>query len=136
MWHRITTRIKINCSFGLILEHKTTKELKYYHSSSNNATYEDAPTLVKSERDLNRYFTGVSRSDISGTLAMRRPNTEWKLRAITNITFYLFKMTGMGKVGSGVVQLPKRLRLSKAVICMDKNPKTGKPYTDNLCFFR
>ena len=37
-WQEMNTRVKINCSYGSILKHRTTGEVRYYHSSSNNAS--------------------------------------------------------------------------------------------------
>jgi len=55
-WKDVNTRIKINCSLGLILEHRVTGELRYFHSSSNNASEFAAPRLISSEAQLRTFF--------------------------------------------------------------------------------
>ena len=55
MVHRIfreqTTAFKINVSFGFILLHMETGELRYYHSSQNNSRFFDVPHLIRTEED-------------------------------------------------------------------------------------
>ena len=58
MVHRIfreqTTAFKINVSFGFILRHMETGELRYYHSSQNNSRFFDVPHLIRTEEIFRR----------------------------------------------------------------------------------
>ena len=98
MWRELTCRVKINCSIGCILEHKTTGELRYFHASSNNAALFDNSRLVSSERALRAVYRDFTDLDLVQNGFHRRPDTAWRLRAITNVSFYFYKILGMGKV--------------------------------------
>ena len=56
------------------------------------------------------------------------------MRFVTNITFYLDKLLGVGLIGDGRVGLPDYIRNNRYVMGMDKN--NGRLFGDNLCFFR
>jgi DNA-directed RNA polymerase subunit RPC12/RpoP len=47
-----TTAFKINLSFGFILRNVETGELRYYHSSQNNARFFETPHLIRTEENL------------------------------------------------------------------------------------
>jgi hypothetical protein len=49
-----TTAFKINLSFGFILRDVETGELRYCHSSQNNARFFETSHLIRTEED----FTG------------------------------------------------------------------------------
>ena len=134
LWDELTVRIKINCSFGCILEHKTTGELRYFHSSSNNSVVLDKPRAVATTQHLADFYSDVSDVDIRERAVQRRPNTEWRLKHVTNITFYLFKLLDMGKIGKAPSQLPAYIVKNKSILSMNK--RGGVVYNDNLCFFR
>ena len=51
-----TTAFKINLSFGFILRNIETGELRYYHSSQNNARFVDVPHLIRTEEDLEKFL--------------------------------------------------------------------------------
>ena len=51
------------------------------------------------------------------------------------ISFYLWKILGMGKIGKATV-LPDYITQHKALLSMNKSLQSGLHYTDNLCFFR
>jgi hypothetical protein len=48
-------------SFGFILRNVETGELRYYHSSQNNSRFFDAPHLIRTEEDLERFLEELSR---------------------------------------------------------------------------
>ena len=53
------------------------------------------------------------------------------------MTFYVYKMPGVGRVGDGEGRkCPKTIQKNKHIIGLYSCDKTGKAYTDNLCFFR
>ena len=54
---------------------------------------------------------------------------------VTNLTFYVCKLNGVGRVGAPPAKgLPSFLLNNRSLIAMDKY--RGEMYTDNLCFFR
>jgi hypothetical protein len=44
-----------------ILRNVETGELRYYHSSQNNSRFVDAPHLIRTEEDLERFIEELSR---------------------------------------------------------------------------
>ena len=136
IWKSERCRVKINASAGCILQHKETGQYRYFHSSSNNATVFEKPIPVSSTSDMDEVVGKLSATDISAKTLRMRPNTHWRLHALTNLTFYIYKMPGVGRVGRGKGECPKHIRDCPHVIGLYTNPKTGKAYDDNLCMFR
>ena len=60
---------------------------------------------MSSEADMNRLYTAVQRVDLREVAAAQRLSTAWKVRFVTNITFYLDKLLGVGLIGDGRVGL-------------------------------
>lgn len=135
-WRDSRNQVKINASLGCLLVHKTTGEYRYFHSSSNNASIFDPPSLVRTEGEVHGFIDRVESTDLEETCIRRRPNTEWRLHAVTNITFYMYKMLGVGQLGCASPNLPEKLKRLRSVLTLVSNPKTGVAYEDNLCFFR
>ena len=129
-WKRLRCRVKMNCSYGVILEHKTSGEMRYFHSSSNNASVFSEPRPIKTQEEMEKFHEDVINVDIREQSALRRPNTSWKVKVITNMTFYIYKILGMGKFGCVSCPLPKYLQRKK---CLAHGRGHLK---DNLCFFR
>lgn len=136
LWHsKQSTRIKVNCSPGFILKHKTTDEYRYYHSSHNNSRLFDKPFLIKSERDVFTFIDKVTSTDILEWVQKQRPSSSWQVVSVTNVSFYIWKILGMGKIGHPTV-LPDYISNHKAILSMNQNLRHGGLYEDNLCFFR
>jgi len=89
---------------------------------------------VSTIEDLERFYDELAAVDLDERAKQRRPNTEWRLFAVTNITFYVYKLHGHVRVGDGKVSLPSHLVRNRHLVAMDK--KDGVAYEDNLCFFR
>ena len=137
VWDSGKWRTKINVSVGCILQHKETRQFRYFHSSSNSGTLFDQPQTVSSTQQLELFSEKVSSLDIEETAFRQRPNTQWRLFALTNMTFYVYKMPGVGRVGAGEGRkCPKIIQKNQNIIGLYSCNKTGRAYTDNLCFFR
>ena len=52
VWDSGKWRTKINVSVGCILQHKETRQFRYFHSSSNSGTLFDQPQTVSSTQQL------------------------------------------------------------------------------------
>jgi hypothetical protein len=126
------TAFKINLSFGFILRNIETGELRYYHSSQNNARFVDVPHLIRTEEDLEKCLEELSRHDILEYIRQQRADTKWVVHLLTNVTFYLNKLI-QHPIGARVV-LPDHILKNRAVVALVGG--AHGPYTDNLCFFR
>ena len=61
-----------------------------------------------------------------------RPNTEWVFICVTNVTFFIFKMSGV-PIGAAT-ELPEHLINNRGLISL--TGCRGKRYDDDKCFFR
>jgi hypothetical protein len=131
----IVQHAKVKVSVGCILEKKLKGQLRYYHSSANNASLFETTEVVKNTDDLKKLFIKVCQVDLRDWVALRRPSTNWKTRTITNVTFYIYKLDDTTRIGHAK-NVDKYVLDNHHIICFDKDHKTGLPYEDNLCFFR
>lgn len=113
-WHDIDVRAKFDCSTSCVLEHKTSGELRYF-KSSNNTSLLPAPWVVSSLDDLRRIYDGIASVDLVEGMTLHRPSAAWRLRLITNLTFYVYKMLGLRRIGSPV-RLPLYLHSNRYVL--------------------
>ena len=134
IWTSLASASKVNCSYGSILMHKTNGENRYHHVSSNNATVFNTPSIIRSRQDMEEFCDRLGQIDVELMATNRRPNTSWKLRLLTNVSFYIYKIPGMENIGAGKRRAPKifpaYLQNSKAL------RGVGQNFDDNLCFFR
>ena len=79
-------RFKINYSLAYILKNIQTEELRYYHSSYNNAQMLDTALLISNRKDLMDFLNALAKESFYDGLS--RPDTKWKIVQISNITFY------------------------------------------------
>jgi hypothetical protein len=127
-----TTAFKINVSFGFVLRHMETGELRYYHSSQNNSRIFYVPHLIRTEEDLERFLDELQGQDILEFIRQQRPDAKWVVHLLNNVTFYVNKLFDH-PIGARVV-LPDHILKNKAVVGLVT--VSHGPYTDNLCFFR
>eukprot|EP00116_Pleurobrachia_bachei_P001169 sb/3461431/ len=123
---------KLQISLGVILKHRRTGEFAYYCPSQNNQLLLDAPTLVKNSDDKRAFINLLEGIDLEKSI--RRPSTEWSAVKVTNVSFYVYRLKGTA-IGSGV-ELPDYLLRNKGLVSLVTSRKTGKPYSDQKCFFR
>jgi hypothetical protein len=109
--------------------------LRYFHSSINNHSIIDRPVTINIAADLARFLDDLIDRDFLDFIRRQRPNTTWVVHKLTNVTFYLYKILNVGRIGA-FVNLPSFIRNNKFILSLDKDVKTGKPYSENLCFFR
>ena len=76
MIFRLRCRAKINLSFGFILRHTETGQLRYFHASQNNARLFPTPETVASEQDMERVMKRVRGTDVLQYGFQRRPDTK------------------------------------------------------------
>lgn len=96
-----TTVFRINVSFGFILRNIETGEMRYYHSSHNNARFLEIPHWVRNQDDLKKFIDELNRNDLLEHIRQQRPDTKCVLQLVTNITFYVNK-TATHPIGAPV----------------------------------
>ena len=116
------------------MEHKVTGELRYYHSSSNNATLLERARVVRRVEDLQAFYDALARIDLKEVATQRRPDRAWRLRSVTNLTFYVYKMLGTARIGGANDRLPSHILRNDHVRTFTLRQRLKK--YKNLCLFR
>ena len=123
---------KVSVSFGYILRNTETGDLAFYWASRNNQLLFDQPKLVNCQLDIDNFIESILRIDLKSHVVY--PNSKFSFIKSTNVTFYLTHLHG-SPIGTGKV-LPKFLMGNQGLYTLIKSNNSGKPYKDNLCFFR
>ena len=92
----VDTPIKVNCSLGFILEHKTDGTFRYFHSSANNHSLFDSSRYVRNRDQFNEFVDEFCQLDLMTCPHKKRPNTAWRVHCITNISFYFYNLVNEG----------------------------------------
>ena len=129
-----TTVFKVNFAFGFILRNTETGALQYHHPSANSNLVFEQPFLVSNREDLERAIEEISHIDFLEWVRQQRPNSKWVVDLVTNVTWFVWKLRDH-PIGRGS-HLPGYIAENHGIAPLDRNRQTGKPYQDNLCFFR
>ena len=133
LWEsKIHSQVKLQCSIGFILQHKTSHKLRYFHSSANNTQLLQTPKNVGKLSELLKVGKTISELDLAQFAINKRPDSSWCVLLITNITFTLTKLP-FAKFGTPTA-LPDYIKRNKSIISLTS--VGHKQYQDNLCFFR
>ncbi|KAI8487963.1 hypothetical protein Bbelb_344110 [Branchiostoma belcheri] len=92
----------------------------------------DAPMLIENVADMERFLQAITEIDILEIARQARPDSKWVVHILTNVTFYVDKLTDH-PIGA-FDELPDFIRHSRAIIGLDSG--SNGQYKDNLCFFR
>jgi hypothetical protein len=122
-----TTQMKINASFGYVLRHKVTEDERYYHSCQNNTRILDRPQHVSDLQSFHQFLENIQQVDVLEWARQQRPDSNWVVDAVTNITFFVNKIKGHPMGFSE--DLPNYLRYNKGLLSLHS-------MGDNLCLFR
>ena len=125
---------KLNVSFGFILRNNETGDLQFYYASRNNEQVFEEPFQIATAADLQQVRESLQNLDVLEWIRQRRPNSKWVVEQVTNVTFFITKLRGH-PIGRGT-DLPPYLSKNNGLLPLDCNHNDGKPYNDNLCFFR
>ena len=122
---------KVNMSLGVILQNKKTGEYRFNWSSQNNQLLLDKPRFIRNSTDKHNLINVLKGMDLIEKVS--RPSSAWIFVKATNIEFFIYKMNNT-PIGSAV-ELPDHLMNNKGLNALCKD-YLGKPFNDNLCFFR
>ena len=126
---------KVNLSYGFILRHKQTSRYRYYHASQNCCgRYLDKPRLVVNRKLFDAFLQCIQQPGVLQFAIRQRPDSMRVVERVTNFTFFV-NIIRHHTIGCSAVALPAYVKTNNAIIGLEKNPKTGKHYRDNLFFF-
>ena len=87
-------RFKINVSFGFILKHRATEELRFFHPSNNTLLFE-TPMLVANETDFTSLLDRMEREDALEYARQQRPSTNWTVERVICVRFDVYRLTNI-----------------------------------------
>ena len=124
----------MNFAFGFILRNTETGALQYHHPSANNNFVLEQPFQISNQDDLDRAIQEITNIDFLEWIRQQRPNSKWVVDLTTNVTWFVTKIRDH-PIGRGKY-LPGHIVNNRGIDALETNANTGKPYEDNLCFFR
>ena len=131
-----TTAFKINISYGFILRNRTSDRYRYYHSSCNCCgRYLDEPSLITNADTFENFLERIKEPDILKWALSQRPNSEWVVELVTNVTYFVNRIL-QHPIGCVDVVLPDYVKRNKAIVGLEKDRYHMTTYNDNLCLFR
>ena len=134
VYNDLPSSAQINISFGFVLQSvHNSDEFRYFYAADNNPIFLN-PVVLSNDSDLNFIKSKLRSEDFLPNLINQRPDTKWKFYCVTNVTFFVFLLSG---VPLGCVQksIPPSLLRNPLVKCFVSDCEL-KPYQDNLCMFR
>ena len=126
--------LKINFSFGFILCNRSDNSFRYWRASNGVDRILDHPQLISNFFDFETFLNKVFEQDMLEKARLSRPNSSWVVEVVSNITFFINKLKEH-PIGCGI-NLPDFIVNNTGLHALQKNKKTGKLYSDNLCLFR
>ena len=124
------TAFKLKISLGFILRNNEDQSLQYYYASQNNQLLFSDPYFVGNLEDLNRLTHQVDELDLMNHVIF--PNSKYTFVRITNVRYFVSKVLRC-PIGAPS-EFPAYLKNNKGLISLVS--RKGKPYNDELCFFR
>ncbi len=89
IYERQTHAFKINLSFGFIMQHVETNEMRYFRPYDNQ-TVLDEPLLISDSSNLKKLIAKLTKMDVIREMSKARPDTKWRLVLLTNIRYKLY----------------------------------------------
>ena len=131
VYNDLPSAAKVNISFGFVLQNvQDREEFRYYYAADNNPIFLN-PVIIS---DLNLIKTRLRGDDFLPNLLTQRPDTKWKFYCVTNVTFFVFLLSGV-PLGCIDLPIPSILLRNPLVKCFVSDSELV-PYRDNLCMFR
>ena len=146
VFEQAETRFKIQVSNGFVLRKQVQEDdddeddddnetFRYFHACENNAALFDQPQVIQNDNDFQTFMNDLSEKDHLEFARQERPNTKYSVEKISNTSFYIYPMPDF-PMGSGDTPLPAYFSKCRGLHMLRKDWSSGRPYTDQKCFFR
>ena len=115
------------------MREKQSGRLRYYHSSNNCCgRLLEEPSLITNRDDFDRFLARIAESDILQWAIAQRPNSDWVVELVTNVTFFINRIVHhpIGCVG---IDLPDYVKRNTAIVGLEKT--TTMQYTETICAY-
>ena len=124
---------KVDASVGTFLRKKDTGEIRYWHSSNNNARLNDKPTLIQDREDFDQFVDEIADRNLGESLKFNMENSDWVLQRATNVSVYVYHLNhpiqggprGRPRNGTLNIEGPKNLCFFTA-LAAHKRPEVVK----------
>ena len=126
---------KLNFNFGLVIQNTEDQSYRYCYPLEYSPVL-SMPVLVSNRADIDALIDRLITMDLlDSQIKMKRPNTKYVFKQVTNIMFYVYRTHyTLGRLEGGK-QLLDYVKNSKSIIYLIANAN-GDAYQDQLCFFR
>ena len=95
VYNDLPSSAKINISFGFVLQSVyNSDEFRYFYAADNNPIFLN-PMVLSDDSDLNFIKSKLRSEDFLPNLINQRPDTKWKFYCVTNVTFFVFLLSGV-----------------------------------------
>lgn len=129
IYDRETHAFKLDFAAGVLLWNVDTKKWRYF-APQFNASLLERPLVIYGRLTLQKAIEALQQMDLNTLIRNYRPNSSWKVQAITNIDYYAYNLNYV--LGSNEVELPGYVRSKRCIIVstlrLSKNPT-------NICAF-
>ena len=86
------TKFKINVSFGGIMRHKETSDLRYWHASHGEDRLLYFPRLIRHAEDFEEFLHEIAMNDVVEWTRLQRPDTKEIVDMMTNAVIFITKI--------------------------------------------
>ena len=134
VYNELPSSAKINISIVFVLQSvQNPEEFRYYYAADNNPVFLN-PKVLFDDSDFNFIKSRLREDEILPSPNNQRPDTKWKFFCVTNVTFFVFLVSGV-PVGCITQHILSILLRNGYVKCFVSDCEK-KPYQDNMCMFR
>ena len=89
---KYTQNVKVNLAFGIILQDRTSEELKFYHPSNNSMMF-DSPKLIEKQSDIQDLLNDLDKVDVLSYARSQRPSSKWTVEKVACMRLDIFKLS-------------------------------------------
>ena len=94
-YNELPSSVKINISYGFVLQSvQNPEEFRYYYTAHNNPVFLN-PMVLSDDSHLNYIKSMLRQDEFLPNLINQRPDTKWKFYWVTNVTFFVFLLSGV-----------------------------------------
>ena len=90
--------------------------------------------MITNRDDFESFLERIKEPDILKWALSQRPNSDWVVELVTNVTYFVNRIL-QHPIGCVGLVIPAYVKNNKSIIALEKDHH-GRPYVDNLCLFR
>ena len=104
---------KLDVSAGVLLFSQEDEKWRYF-APQTNCMVMDFPIIIHNKRTMNAAVDYLQKMPLDDAIRNLRPDTKWKVMAITNLDWYTYNLEYT--LGGGASVLPEYVRRNKSII--------------------